>query len=285
MPHRRVPLKQWRRRSLPEGQRGGMSIRCKDPEAKETRVLSLPPGKGVLVCLSVAVAARLILHLGWWELVRPRSGFSSPPTYASELQFHDDHIPVTDSTRNPCLPAYRCGFSVCHHTHASERVREYGCFSVYPWPQLKNDYKMVFWWWVISIISVYEDLFLFFNDLNRFSTLRSYTILPCVYFFSSTTERLWRKYLISLSRIGVFSWLQIIWLHWSNTCGMYVKESRLRTQIFQKNFTMAMTLCLFVKGEFVKYNNFRSEQVFDHKMCRTCYFIPMYLWTISICEP
>lgn len=54
--------------------------------------------------------------------------FSSPPTYTSEFQFQEDHIPVTDSTHDPCLPAHRCGFTVCPHTH----VRECGWFSVCP---------------------------------------------------------------------------------------------------------------------------------------------------------
>lgn len=67
---RRVALREWRRRGLPEGRRWNEHLqivvsRCKDLEAKGV-VCGLsspppPPGRGVLVCPSVTVAVRLVL--------------------------------------------------------------------------------------------------------------------------------------------------------------------------------------------------------------------------------
>lgn len=93
--------------------------RCKDPEARNTWP-SFPPEGGVLVCLSVTVAVRLILLWGWWE------------RWAGETKitlFISTHLrqwassvlrwphSLTDSTHRPGPPAHRCGFSGCHHAH------------------------------------------------------------------------------------------------------------------------------------------------------------------------
>lgn len=155
-----------------------VSSRRKDPEAKECMACLFPPGKGALVMVE-----RLILQLGWWD---HWAGETKIRLFISThlrrwASFHDDHILVTDSTRNPWLPAHRCGFSVCHHTHVGERVRECGSFSVYPWPQLKNDSGMVFWWWVISIISTYEPSFLMTSI--DFQVLGLYKTFCLVYIF------------------------------------------------------------------------------------------------------
>lgn len=108
--------------------------------------------------------------------VSPTFGFSSPPTHTTELEFHDDYIPVADSTHHPCPPAQRCGFSVCHHTHVGNRVRE--C--------VKNDSEMVFWWWIFGILSVYVWILVLILIIPiDLQLLWIYTILSYVYFSSS----------------------------------------------------------------------------------------------------
>lgn len=126
---------------------GRIGVCRKDKEVEQASPDSWQPvercrGKRIPGCLFPGRRSVEIQLLNQWAWLEHWAGetkiwlfiFTHPCKWAS--------IPVTGSTHNP----HRCGFSVCHHTHMGETVRACRYFSIYPWPQLKNDSEMVLHW-------------------------------------------------------------------------------------------------------------------------------------------
>lgn len=86
-------------------------------------------------------------------------------------------------------------------------------------------------------------------------------MLPCVY-FSSPSERVQHKHLMSLSRTGFIVRLQILTHHWTNTCGTYGEEPK---QVFGEEFYSSYK-SFYQEG--VCTVTLKVSKLFDdHKMC------------------
>lgn len=117
----------------------------------------------------VSLLLLLILHLGWREQwageTKIRLFISTHPHQWASLCWWP-HSCSRQAPRNPCPPAYRCGFNVSPHPCGCDGEGAW-LFSVCLWPRRRLAPKRSPDDELLYIISVCEDSFLVFNDLSR----------------------------------------------------------------------------------------------------------------------